>query len=48
MTDDTEVLMALESLGYSTSEARATLQHINPETVGTNNKIKEALKYLSK
>ncbi len=48
MTDDTEVLMALESLGYSTSEARATLQYINPETVGTNNKIKEALKVLSK
>jgi holliday junction DNA helicase RuvA len=48
MTDDTEVMLALESLGYSTSEARATLQYINPETIGTNNKIKEALKALSK
>jgi Holliday junction DNA helicase RuvA len=48
MGDDVEVLMALESLGYSTSEARSAIQYINPETIGTNNKIKEALKSLSK
>ncbi len=48
MTADTEVILALESLGYSTAEARSAMQYINPETVGTNNKIKEALKSLSK
>lgn len=47
-SDDSEILEALESLGYSTQESRAALNLISKETLGINNKIKEALKYISK
>lgn len=46
--DEATALEALRSLGYSTTEAREALKTI-PRTVnGTNDRIKEALKYLGK
>jgi len=46
--DDQDVLEALQSLGYSNSEAREALKHIPESISGANNRIKEALKTLSK
>lgn len=43
---DGDVVLALESLGYSLSDARAAAKSVGRETVGINNKIKEALKSL--
>ncbi|MDQ5950195.1 MAG: holliday junction helicase RuvA [Patescibacteria group bacterium] len=45
---DADVLEALQSLGYSQYEIRNALKEVNPETTGTNEKIKEALKVLGK
>lgn len=45
---DRETLEALETLGYSVREARETLKHIPREIIGTNKRLKEALKILSK
>lgn len=41
-----DALEALKSLGYSQNEARDALKKVPAETVGTNAKIKEALKIL--
>lgn len=48
MQDEIDTLEALISLGYSSYESREVLKKI-PETIlGTNAKIKEALKLLGK
>ncbi|MFC1802182.1 Holliday junction branch migration protein RuvA [Patescibacteria group bacterium] len=46
--EDIEVIEALKSLGYSPKEAVEALQKTNPETTDTSDRIKEALKNLSK
>lgn len=46
--EDIDTLEALKSLGYSTIEARGALKNISPETSGTNNRLREALKMLGK
>lgn len=45
---DADVIEALQSLGYSQHEIRNALKEVSPETTGTNEKIKEALKILGK
>jgi len=45
---DTDALLALESLGYSSAQAREALQNVSKETLGTREKIKEALQNMSK
>lgn len=45
---DIETLEALTSLGYSQSEARDALKEVSKEFVGTNDRLKEALKLLGK
>lgn len=45
---DQDVLGALQSLGYSLSEAREAMKNIPEKIEGTNNRIKEALKMLGK
>ena len=45
---DADVIEALQSLGYSQHEIRNALKKVSPETTGTNEKIKEALKILGK
>jgi Holliday junction DNA helicase RuvA len=47
-TVESDVVLALESLGYSTQDAREAVRLISPETVGVSNKVKEALKALAK
>lgn len=48
LSEESEVLDALEALGYSLKDAREALKHM-PETVkGTREKIKAALKVLGK
>lgn len=43
---DTDILLALESLGYSSPSAREAVQKL-PDTIqGTNDRLKEALKLL--
>ena len=46
--EDLDVLEALKSLGYSQNEAREVMQKIPKEIEGTTQRIKEALKILSK
>ncbi|MEN9852391.1 MAG: hypothetical protein RI996_334 [Candidatus Parcubacteria bacterium] len=46
--DDSDVIEALESLGFSNTQARAALQNVSTDTLGTDNKIKEALRQLAK
>ncbi len=41
-----DVLEALKSLGYSQNEARDAVKKIPENTIGTNAKIREALKFL--
>lgn len=48
VSEDTEVLLALESLGYTGAEAREALQYVDKNIIGTNNKIRQALKSLHK
>lgn len=48
LSEESEVLLALESLGYTGAEAREALQYVDKNTTGTNNKIREALKALHK
>lgn len=43
---DTDVIEVLKSLGYSHIEARDAIKQLSPETTGTNDRIKEALKKL--
>jgi Holliday junction DNA helicase RuvA len=46
--DDTDAVLALRSLGYSREEAREALAKVSGEVAGTEGRIKEALKYLSR
>lgn len=46
--EDVDVLEALKSLGYSTSEAREAIKMISEETKGAQDRLKQALKILSK
>ncbi len=48
MKNDSDVLEALKSLGYSPAEARETLKKLDKKIVKTSDKIKEALKILGK
>lgn len=48
MREDTDVLQALEALGYGRSEARESLKLISKDSHGTNERLKEALKILGK
>jgi Holliday junction DNA helicase RuvA len=43
---ESDVIEALKSLGYSQNEARDTLKEVSAEIVGTNARIREALKIL--
>lgn len=43
---ESDVVEALKSLGYSQNEARDALKQVSAEAVGTNARIKEALKIL--
>lgn len=45
---ESDAVLALQSLGYSQSEARDALKQVDPTFVTTNQKIKEALKFLGK
>ncbi|MCC7469570.1 MAG: Holliday junction branch migration protein RuvA [Bacteroidetes bacterium] len=45
---ESDVLAALQSLGYSLSDAREAVKQIPDEIVGTNERIKEALKILGR
>jgi len=46
--DDTDAVLALRSLGYSREEARDALAKVSGEVAGTEERIKEALKHLSR
>jgi len=46
LKEGTDVMEALISLGYSQSEAREALKNIDNDAVGTNEKVKAALKNL--
>ena len=43
-----DTLEALEALGYSISQAREAIREIKEGSLDTSQKIKEALKYLSR
>jgi holliday junction DNA helicase RuvA len=43
---ESDVVLALQSLGYSQNEARDVLKEVSAEIVGTNARIREALKIL--
>ncbi|MCR4330264.1 MAG: Holliday junction branch migration protein RuvA, partial [Patescibacteria group bacterium] len=46
LKEDADVVAVLQSIGYSVKEARDALKGISKDTVGTSEKIKEALKQL--
>lgn len=46
LKEDQDVFSALQSLGYSLSEAREAMKNIPKNIEGTNNRIKEVLKNL--
>ncbi len=48
LRDESDILEALKSLGYSQNEARDALKQVPPTTIGTNARIKEALQVLGK
>jgi Holliday junction DNA helicase RuvA len=48
LRDESDIVEALKSLGYSQNEARDALKQVPATTLGTNARIKEALKVLSK
>ena len=48
MKDDLDVFEALKALGYREHEIQEALKEMPKETVGANNKIKQALKMLGK
>jgi Holliday junction DNA helicase RuvA len=48
LRNESDILEALKSLGYSQNEARDALKQVPPTTVGTNARIKEALQILGK
>lgn len=47
-SDDTDVIDALTALGYSLPEAREALKLIPTDVIGTNDRLREALKMLGK
>ena len=47
LKDESDILEALKSLGYSHNQARDALKEIPPDIIGTNARIKEALRILS-
>ncbi len=48
LRDESDIIEALKSLGYSQNEARDALKKVPATTVGTNARIKEALQVLGK
>lgn len=46
LRDESDIVEALKSLGYSQNEARDALKQVPPTTLGTNARIKEALRSL--
>ena len=48
LRDESDILEALKSLGYSQNEARDALKQVPATTLGTNARIKEALQVLGK
>lgn len=46
LKEESDILEALKSLGYSQNQARDALKEIPNDTVGTNARIKEALRIL--
>jgi Holliday junction DNA helicase RuvA len=48
LRDESDIIEALKSLGYSQNEARDALKQVPPTTIGTNSRIKEALQVLGK
>ena len=48
MKDEIETIEALQTLGYSTRQAREALQNISKDAVTQSERIKEALKILGK
>lgn len=47
MREESDIIEALKSLGYSQNESRDALKQISPSAIDMNNKIKEALKILN-
>lgn len=47
LKDESDILEALKSLGYSQNQARDALKEVPANIIGTNARIKEALKILS-
>ena len=48
LRDESDILGALKSLGYSQNEARDALKQVPSTTIGTNARVKEALQVLGK
>ena len=46
LKEETDVVEALKSLGYSLAEVRDALKQINPDTEGTSERVKAAIKIL--
>jgi Holliday junction DNA helicase RuvA len=46
--EDQEVIMALKNLGYSKLQAREAVRKVSKEMTDTGDKVREALRYLSK
>jgi holliday junction DNA helicase RuvA len=46
LRDESDIIEALKSLGYSQNEARDALKKVEIDTIGMNARIKEALKIL--
>jgi len=46
--EDQEVMQALKNLGYSGAQAREAVKKVSKETSDTGEKVREALRYLSK
>jgi Holliday junction DNA helicase RuvA len=46
LRDESDIVEALKSLGYSQNEAREALKEVPSTTIGTNARIKEALQVL--
>ena len=46
LRDESDIIEALKSLGFSQNEAREALSQVLPTTIGTNARIKEALRLL--
>jgi Holliday junction DNA helicase RuvA len=45
---ESDAIEALKALGYSQMEAREALKQVDPSVEGTNQRIKDALKFLAK